>query len=323
MNCSRSAPATASGVTEPARVWALANGRSLGLARAQIMAIVNATPDSFSDGGRYRDASHAATEACEMLAQGADMLDVGGESTRPGASPVAPDEQVRRVVPVIEALRARGVDAPISVDTSSALVAHAALDAGADAVNDQSAARDDPGMLPLVASRGAGLVLMHRLRPTTADSYSDRYGERGEASRPEYDARSGGVVGTVESFLRERVERALEAGVERGALVVDPGVGFGKTVEQSVALVGATSRLVGIGPPVLCAVSRKSFLGKLLGEDDPLRRDDGSAAIAVAMRLSGATIFRVHDIAGHRRALTIADAIVASRGRPRGPGEVR
>lgn len=296
--------------TDPPAWWALGNGRRLALDRSRLMAIINATPDSFSDGGRYRDASHAADEALRMLSQGADMLDIGGESTRPGATPVPHDEQIRRVVPVIRALRARGVVAPVSVDTTSAAVALAALDEGADAVNDQSAGRDDPGMFPAVAGRGAGMVLMHRLRRMGEDSFSHRYGESGQASAPRYE---GGVVGDVRAFLWERLRAARDAGIGEDRIALDPGLGFGKTVEQNLALVASTREFVTIGRPLVCAASRKSFLGKVLGEDDPARRDDASVTVAVAMRLGGATIFRVHEIAGHRRALDLTDALVVAR----------
>lgn len=299
--------------TDACAVWALGNGRSLSLDRSRLMAIVNATPDSFSDGGRYRDASHAAEEAERMIAQGADMLDIGGESTRPGATPVPDDEQIRRVIPVIRALRGRGVDAPISVDTTSAAVALAALDGGADAVNDQSAGRDDAAMLPLVAERGSGVVLMHRLRRMNEDSFSHRYGERGQANAPRYEDHEEGVVGAVRAFLAERLGAARDAGIGDDRIALDPGLGFGKTVEQSLALVGSCASLAAIGPALVCAVSRKSFIGKILDEDDPAQRDDGSVSVAVAMRLSGATIFRVHEVPMHRRALRIADALVSGR----------
>lgn len=306
-------------MTEATRAWTLANGRTLPLERSRIMAIINATPDSFSDGGRYRDASHAADEALRMLAQGADMLDIGGESTRPGATPVPANEQARRVIPVIRAARAAGIEAPISVDTTSAQVARAALDEGADAINDQSAGRDDPEMLPLAAARAAGIVLMHRLRRMDEDAYSHRYGESGQPGAPRYEDHAGGVAGAVSDFLRERLHAAISAGIAPERVAIDPGIGFGKTVEQCLALVRATGELASIGPPVVCAVSRKSFIGKLLVENDPVKRDDGSVALAVAMRLSGATLFRVHEVAAHRRALRLADALLAGARPVTGP----
>ncbi len=296
------------------REWRLANGRSLTLDRARILAIVNATPDSFSDGGRYHDARHAADEALRMLDDGADMLDIGGESTRPGASSVPDDEQIRRVVPVIEALRAAGCAAPISVDTTRAAVARAALDAGADAVNDQSAGNDDTAMLALVAERSAGFVLMHRLRRSDADAYSDRYG----SAAPDY-ADGGGVVAEILAFLTARAQAARDAGVDERSLIIDPGLGFGKTVEQNLALITATPRLVATGFPVLCAASRKSFIGAVTGVETPSERVEGSIAVALTMRESGAALFRVHDIKAHRRALDMVKALRAAREGPPDP----
>jgi dihydropteroate synthase len=290
-------------------IWRLANARSLALDRSRILAIVNATPDSFSDGGRFRDASHAAHECLRMLDDGADMLDIGGESTRPGALPVDDHEQIRRVIPVIERLRALGCAAPISVDTTRSGVARAALDAGADAINDQSACEDDPDMLPLVAERGAGLILMHRLRRPNEDSFSNRYGHAGERTPPSYES-GGGVVASVLGFLTERLAEARRAGVAPDSLAIDPGLGFGKTVAQNLALVGATGEFTTLGYPVLCAASRKSFLGSITGVETPSARVEGSVAVAVAMRLSGAILFRVHDINAHRRALDVTDNIL-------------
>lgn len=300
------------------RVWRLASERSLTLDRARILAILNATPDSFSDGGRYRDASHAAVEAMRMLDEGADVLDIGGESTRPGAQPVDENEQIRRVVPIIEMLRRRGVDAPISVDTTRSAVARAALDVGADAINDQSAGEDDPRMVALAATRRAGLILMHRLRRSNQDSFSTRYGEAGEYAQPSYE-REGGVVAAVRSYLSGRLHAARVAGVSPDSIVLDPGLGFGKTVEQNLALVGSTREFTTLGCPVLCAASRKSFIGRITGVDDPSERVEGSVAVAVAMRLTGAALFRVHDIKPHRRALDIADNIRAARKGPTRP----
>lgn len=296
---------------EPAPRWRLANGRSLSLDRARILAIVNLTPDSFSDGGRYRDAAHAADEALGMLADGADMLDIGGESTRPGATPVKDEEQIRRVVPVVGALRSRGCAAPISVDTTRSAVARAALDAGADAVNDQSAGEDDASMLALVAERGTGVILMHRLRRPEADSFSHRYGGAGERAAPNYGDH-GGVVAAVRGYLAARLNAAVAAGIERESVSLDPGLGFGKTVTQNLALAAAAGEFRTLGCPVVCAASRKSFVGKVSGVAEPAERVDGSVALAVAMRLGGAAVFRVHDIKRHRRALDTVDAILAA-----------
>lgn len=275
------------------------------------MGIVNATPDSFSDGGALLNAEAGADHAERLAAQGADMLDIGGESTRPGAQRVSAQEQIARVVPIIERLRARGCSSPISVDTTLSSVARAALDAGADAVNDVSAGSDDPAMLDLVAARGCGLVLMHRLRPPDADSYSHAY-----AREPEYP---GGVVRAVTGFLRGRIEAARARGVSVGAIVADPGLGFGKSVAQNfelMASLGAMQRSLGV--PVLAGASRKSFLGAVSGRADPSKRDAESVGAAAAMLTRGVRLFRVHAVEAHRRALDAAWRVMAGdrAGRP-------
>lgn len=286
--------------------WRLANARSLSLDRPRIVAIVNCTPDSFSDGGAL-DAPGAALAHClACLEAGADALDIGGESTRPGAAPVPPAEQQRRVVPLIAALRSRGVDAPLSIDTTSAQVARAALDAGADAINDVSGALDDPEMLPLVAERGAGVILMHRLRAPAQDQYSHSY-----SKTPDYDAAAGGVVGVVRSFLAERAAAATEAGVARGSIVLDPGLGFGKSVEQNFLLIRRTPELADLRYPLLSAASRKSFIGAATGVERPAERIHGSVAISIAHFLMGVRLFRVHDVTAHAQALRAAAAVRA------------
>ena len=271
------------------------------LDRARLIAILNITPDSFSDGGTLTDPARAVAAAERAVAEGADILDVGGESTRPGAAAVPASAQVARVVPVIAAIRSAGVDAPISVDTTRSAVAAAALDAGADAVNDVSAGREDPGMFALVAQRGAGVVLMHRARSPEDDSYSDRY-----SAEPDFGG--AGVVAAVRGFLIERARAAMLAGVPMEGIVIDPGLGFGKSVRQNYALIAGTGEFAATGFPVLAAASRKSFLGAESGVESPASRDIESIAAAVAQRLAGAAIFRVHDVPGHRRALSIADA---------------
>ncbi len=284
-----------------AAVWALGHGRALALDRPRIMGIVNVTPDSFSDGGLHSTADHASAHGLALVAAGADVLDIGGESTRPGAARVPSSEQIARVIPVIERLRAMGCAAAISVDTTSAEVAARALDAGADAVNDVSAGGDDAGMLALAAERGCGLVLMHRLCAPGDDEYSHRY-ER----EPDYSAQ-GGVVRAVTEFLRRRMREACAAGVRAESVLLDPGLGFGKTVAQNFELmagIGAMQRE--LGAPLLGAASRKSFLGAVSGMIDPAGRDAESIGAAVAMLLAGGRVFRVHDVEGHRRALAVA-----------------
>lgn len=270
------------------------------------MAILNLTPDSFSDGGSYPTVEAAVEAAAAAVRDGADSLDLGGESTRPGAPRVEAAEQIRRVVPVIQAIRARGgplATIPVTVDTTRAEVAAAALDAGADAINDVSAGLEDPAMLPLAATRGVGVILMHRLRPPGEDCYSDQY-----RKDPVY---AGGVVAAVREFLAGRAAAAEAAGVAREAIVLDPGLGFGKTVEQNLELVRRTGEIAALGYPVLSGLSRKSFVGRAGGhspDDPPRERVAATVGLSVAHLLAGASIFRVHDVALHVRALRAAAA---------------
>jgi dihydropteroate synthase len=269
------------------------------------MAVLNATPDSFSDGGRFGSADALVEHALRCVEAGADAIDVGGESTRPGAARVSAAEQIDRTAVVIERLRAAS-DVVISIDTTRAAVAEAALDAGADAINDVSAGREDDAMLPLAGGRGCGLVLMHRLRPPDEDSYSHAYDHP-----PEYDD----VVAEVCAFLRARGEAARAAGVARDAIVVDPGLGFGKSVEQNFELIARTAEIVATGFPVLGAASRKSFIGAVTGVADPAGRDAGSVAASVVQHAAGVRLFRVHDVAGHAQALAVARAVGPAGGR--------
>ncbi|MEY5032833.1 MAG: dihydropteroate synthase, partial [Planctomycetota bacterium] len=248
----------------------------------------------------------AAQHALQLVEEGATIIDIGGESTRPGAARISPEEQVRRVVPVIARLRSRSGVA-ISVDTTSAVVADAALEAGADAVNDVSAGCEDREMFALVARRGAGLVLMHRLAPPGDDSYSDRYAEP-----PIYDD----VVREVASFLLMRAELATAAGVARECIALDPGLGFGKSVAQNYELLARTSELAALGMPVLVGASRKSFLGAVTGRSDPEQRIIGSVVAAVAAYGGGARIIRAHDVGAHREALLVAHAVLKGAGLP-------
>jgi len=283
--------------------WRLGRGRALSLDQPRLIGILNVTPDSFSDGGAFPDAGAAFDRAMLMVGEGAEVIDVGGESTRPGARPVRADEQIRRTVPVIRRLRARG-DVLISIDTTSAAVARAALDAGADIVNDVSAGLDDPEMLALVAARGCGVILMHRLHAPREDSYSDRY-----AQPPDY----GDVVATVRDFLLERAAAAIASGITRDAIVIDPGLGFGKSVEQNYAIIARMAEFQQAGYPVLSAASRKSFIGRMSGVDHPAQRMLGSIAVSVAHCLAGVRLFRVHDVRAHCEALGVAAAIAAAR----------
>ncbi len=270
------------------------------------MGVLNATPDSFSDGGRHLDPTMAVRAGIAMVEDGARILDVGGESTRPGADRIDAIEQIGRVIPVIEKLRAHEVTRSIviTIDTTLAAVAEAALDAGADGINDVSAGSEDPGIFDLAASRGAGLVLMHRLRPPDRDQYSDRYLEA-----PVYED----VVGDVIAFLDERACRAEEAGVRPDAIAVDPGLGFGKSVSQNLELIRNLPRIVAKGRPVLVGASRKSFLGAISGEPEPEARRSESIVAGIESWRRGAGILRVHDVEEHRKALAIAVEIAGSR----------
>jgi dihydropteroate synthase len=260
----------------------------------QVMGILNVTPDSFSDGGRFTDVPRAVGHGMAMEREGAGIIDVGGESTRPGAEPVSEAEELARVVPVIEGLRAAGLAATISIDTSKAAVAAAALDAGAGMVNDVSALRADLGMAELVAARGVPCVLMHM---------------RGEPRTMQRDPRYGDVVGEVHAFLRERMEAAVDAGIAEQRIWLDPGIGFGKTVEHNLTLLRDLEALAELGRPVVIGTSRKSFLGRLTGRDFT-----GLAAATVATSVlayeRGARVFRVHDVAPTRDALVVAAATV-------------
>ena len=261
------------------------------------MGIVNVTPDSFSDGGRWLDPEAAVAHGERLRAAGADILDVGGESTRPGAAAVDAAEERRRVVPVVEALAAAG--ARVSVDTMKAEVAAAALDAGATFVNDVSALRD-PDMLPLVADRGCDVCLVHM---------------RGEPRTMQEDPRYADVVDEVRAFLAERAQAALDAGVGAERIIVDPGIGFGKTVDHNLELLDRLDELVALGFPVLVGTSRKSFLGRIAGSDAG-ERLPGTIATNVLALARGASIFRVHDVAPVREALTVAAATLARRWTP-------
>ena len=272
-----------------------------GIERPAVMGIVNVTPDSFSDGGQFLDPGRAVEHGLALAAAGAAVLDVGGESTRPGSHPVPADEQRRRVVPVIRRLAAEA-GVPVSIDTADASVAAAALDAGATVVNDITAGRGDPAMLPVVAAAGAGYVFMH-MQGTPATMQAD----------PRYDD----VVAEVGAFLAERREAARDAGIIDDRLMADPGLGFGKTVAQNLALlarVGDVARAVGV--PVLVGPSRKGFIGVAGGRPgQPLpvdQREDGTLAAVVWALDHGAAMVRVHDVAPAVEALRVLAAVAAA-----------
>jgi dihydropteroate synthase len=260
------------------------------MAPFSLMGVVNVTPDSFSDGGLFLDADAAAAHGRDLLEEGADLLDVGGESTRPGAEPVDESEELRRVLPVVERLVVDG--ARISIDTAKAAVAQMALDAGAEIVNDVTAFRASPEIAGLVADRGAGCVLMHML---------------GEPRTMQQDPRYDDVVSEVRAFLEERLAFAVAEGVPEERVWLDPGIGFGKTLEHNLELIRRLDEIVAIGPPVVIGTSRKSFLGKLTGRAER-DRVAGTVATNVMALERGARVFRVHDVAQARDALTVAAA---------------
>ena len=256
------------------------------------MGVLNVTPDSFSDGGLFVDRDAAVSHALKMAEEGADIIDVGGESTRPGAQPVSEQEEIDRVVPVIEKI-ARRSDALLSIDTTKAAVAKAAIEAGAAIINDVSALTFDPGMAPVAASTGAGVVLMHMQgKPRTMQA------------NPSYRD----VVAEVAGALTAWAAGAEKAGIARSAIALDPGIGFGKTLEHNLALVRNTRRFADLGYPLLVGPSRKSFIGAVL--DLPVdRRVEGTAAVVSWLAANGAHIIRVHDVAEMSRVVRMTQAI--------------
>jgi len=285
-------------------LWRHGTG-TLALDRPRVVGIVNVTPDSFSDGGMLPTLDAARHHVDRLVLDGADVVDVGGESTRPqGATPVSTDEELRRVIPVIEAVRGDHPALPISVDTVKARVAREALDAGASIVNDVSAFRLDGEMAAACADRRAGVVLMH---------------SRGDvATMATFEHASYGpdVVGEVWDELSSGVDRALAAGVCRDAVVVDPGIGFAKRGEASLVVLADLRRLVEMGYPVLVGVSRKRFIGAIVGASSPMDRVFGTVGANVAALERGARLFRVHDVKPNRDALDVAWAIMQEKHGP-------
>ena len=254
----------------------------------KIMGVLNVTPDSFSDGGRFIEPEVAVQRAHRMIADGADIIDVGGESTRPGANPVPADEQITRILPVIHALRESRPTVPLSVDTRLAHVAEAALQAGASIINDVSALEDDIGMGKLAAGTGAGLVLMHmRGRPET------RFADPATNQAPAYDD----VVAAIKTYLQHRLTAVVALGIDANRLVIDPGFGFGKNPEQNLTILSRLDELLELERPLLVGMSRKRFIGAALAEPIPEERLYGSLACVAVAALAGAHIIRVHDVA--------------------------
>jgi len=264
---------------------------------ALVMGVLNVTPDSFSDGGSFFDKDTALRRAVEMAGEGADIIDVGGESTRPGAKEVRCDEEIRRVIPVIEELAGR-VNAAISIDTRKSKVAEAALKAGASVINDVSGLRHDKDMAAVAAKYGAGMILMHMkgLPENMQDSceYSD-------------------LIGEIKENLRISANEAFKAGVKKSFVAIDPGIGFGKTVEQNLEILNRLDEFRDLGLPICIGTSRKSFIGKLLGSQATDDRLAGTIAACVAALIKGARILRVHDVKAIKDAVTITEKILEAK----------
>jgi dihydropteroate synthase len=261
----------------------------------RVMGVVNVTPDSFSDGGLYLDSEAAIVHGLELASQGAAIVDVGGESTRPGAEPVTAEDELSRVLPVVRGLANAKVTAQISIDTSRLAVAQAALDSGATFVNDVTAFRAEPEIAGLVADRGADCCLMHMLGEPRTMQESPRYDD---------------VVDDVRAFLEQRIAFAVREGVREERILVDPGIGFGKTLEHNLELLRRLGELLPLGRPIVIGTSRKSFLGRLTGDRAPEERLPGTIATNVLALERGASVFRVHDVAAVVDALRVAAATV-------------
>ena len=261
-----------------------------------IMGILNVTPDSFSDGGAFVDRGKAAARGLEMAEEGARWIDVGGESTRPGAKPICAEDELKRVLPVVEALSKAGLT--VSIDTTKAAVAKAALEAGASIINDVSALTADDAMADVAAASGAPVILMHR---------------RGTPETMQLDTRYADLMGEVYGWLHGRVEFAVSRGIDRDSIIVDPGLGFGKSMEGNLEILGRLKEFKSLGRPVLVGASRKSFIGRITGGADAGQRLSGTLAASVAAVMNGASILRVHDVKEAKDAALVADAIVNHR----------
>jgi len=281
-------------ITHHSCQW-LIHDRTLDLStRALIMGIVNVTPDSFSDGGRWLDESQAVTHGLQLLAEGADILDIGGESTRPGAEPVSLEEELRRTLPVIRGLRAQST-ALISIDTFKGSVAEAALEAGADIINDISGLLRDPQMIDVAKASDCGLVVMHM---------------KGEPRTMQANPAYADVVEEVGSFFTERLTTLEDAGIDPRRVALDPGIGFGKSLEHNLALLRALPEFQALGRPLLLGISRKTMIGKLLGDLDMAQRDWPTIGLTSWLREHGARILRVHDVKPNVEALRMIEAIL-------------
>lgn len=278
----------------PAVLWKL-DGNVLDLTqRALVMGVLNVTPDSFSDGGEFFATQAAVKHGLEMARSGADIIDVGGESTRPGSKPVSPNEEMERVLPVIREL-ASSIQAHLSIDTSKAAVARAALEAGASIINDVSGGRNDPAMLSLAAEQGAALIIMHMQGTPETMQANPTYGD---------------VVAEVVDFFRQQFAQAVRCGVDPMCIAFDPGIGFGKTIAHNLELLANLPRLRVENRPLVVGVSRKSFLGKIAGQSGD--RASATVALTSLLRARGADVVRVHDVASNSTALRTTEAVLAA-----------
>lgn len=278
-----------------------AKGREIPLSRVLIMGVLNVTPDSFSDGGRFLEPGAALARAEAMAAEGADLIDLGGESSRPGSTSVDEREELRRLMPVLEALAPR-LAVPLSVDTTKAAVAQWALDAGASLVNDISALRFDPGMARVVARTGAAVVLMHMQGTPRTMQRAPRYDD---------------VVTEVRRFLAARMADAAEAGIQPDQILLDPGFGFGKTVAHNLTLLARLDELAALGRPVLAGLSRKAFIGQILSREVGERQMGTAASVALAVE-RGARLVRVHDVGAIRDVVRMTEAVLCRPPDPSG-----
>ena len=277
------------------RLWKIA-GRPIDVSqRGMIMGVLNVTPDSFSDGREFFSIDRAIARGLQIAAEGAQIVDVGGESTRPGSEPVSHEEELHRVIPVVEKLRDK-IDIPISIDTSKSKVAEAALAAGACIVNDVTGGRGDEEMMPLIAKQKAAFIIMHMQGEPRTMQVAPRYVE---------------VLSDVADFFRQQYARALEWGVDPMAIAFDPGIGFGKTPDHNLQLLANLDRLRVENRPLVVGVSRKSFLGKLIGNPDMRARLTPSIALTSLLRSRGAEVFRVHDVRENVDALRVVEAVLA------------
>lgn len=262
--------------------------------RTWFMGIINITPDSFSDGGSYLDKDKAVERGLELVSEGSDIIDIGGESSRPGSDPISKEEEMRRVVPVISELRKR-IDTLISVDTTKSEVAQAALDAGADIINDISSFRFDPRMMTLVAQKEIPVILMHM---------------KGNPKTMQINPHYQDLLKEVKEFLNERLEEAQAQGIKKEKIIIDPGIGFGKKLKDNLILINNLHFLEEFNRPILVGISRKSFIGKILNLP-PQERLEGTIASAILSHIHGAHILRIHDVEAVKRAILVAEAIIS------------